>query len=76
MIINVIYNIYNIYMYIYILYIYIYIYIYRNTSKVHITMETELTLKTTFRNSATHYKDMHWFHGLCYMSEHKSVQCH
>ena len=74
MIINVIYNIYNIYMYIYILYIYIYIY--RNTSKVHITMEIELTLKTTFRNSAPRYKDMHWFHGICYMSEHKSVQCH
>ena len=40
------------------------------------TMETELSLKTAFRNSAPRHKNRHWFHHRYYISELKSVQCH
>ena len=43
---------------------------------MHITMETELSLKTAFRNSVPRHKEVHWVHHRCYMAEHKGVQCH
>ena len=33
------------------------------------------SLKTAFRNSVPHHKEVHWIHHRCYMSKH-SVQCH
>ena len=38
---------------------------------MHITMETELSLETAFRNSVPRHKEVHWLHYRCYIVEHK-----
>lgn len=50
---------------------------YHKTTKLHLTRKTEFNYQPAFRSFVTlKKKDVNWLHQICYVEEHKDMQCH